>query len=165
LEEDVHRYPFSVELSHMRVKDIVKPAVVISEDDTFESALKAMITQQTNTLLVTNEEGELIAEVTVADLLDAVVPESMDGGEVMERFSTDEAFIESIEKAKDTPVSDFMSFDYSALTLNDDLTSIVATAIAHERARIPVVDTENHPVGIISRQGLKHIMAKFLGLK
>jgi len=149
----------------MKVKDIVKPAVIITETDTFEFALRAMITQQTNTLLVTNAEGVLIGEVTVTDLLDAVVPDTLDGSEVMEHYTTDDAFIASIEVARDLPVAEFMSHDYSALTLNDNLTSIVATAIAHERARIPVVDDENHPVGIISRQGLKQILAKFMGLK
>jgi CBS domain-containing protein len=146
----------------MQVKDIVKPAVIVSETDTFETALKAMTTQHTNTLLVTNEDGELSGEVTVADLLDAVVPDTLDGGAVMEHFATDDAFIASIDVARDLPVSEFMTMDYSALTLNDNLMSIVATAIAHQRARIPVVDNDNRPVGIISRQGLKQIMAKFM---
>ena len=146
----------------MQVKDIIKPAVIISETDTFEIALKAMITQQTNTLLVTNENGELSGEVTVADLLDAIVPDTLDGGAVLDHFKTDDAFIASIDVARDLPVAEFMSLDYSALTLNDNLISIVATAIAHERARIPVVDVDNRPIGIISRQGLKQILAKFM---
>lgn len=150
---------------HMKVKDIVKPAVIISETDTFETALKAMTTQHTNTLLVTNEEGKLTGEVTVADLLNAVVPDTLNGSQVMDHFATDDSFIASIEVVKDLPVAEFMSYDYSALTLNDNLTSIVATAIAHERARIPVVDHDDRPVGIISRQGLKKILAKFMGLK
>lgn len=149
----------------MKVKDIVKPAVIISETDTFETALKAMTTQHTNTLLVTNEEGKLTGEVTVADLLNAVVPDTLNGSQVMDHFATDDSFIASIEVVKDLPVAEFMSYDYSALTLNDNLTSIVATAIAHERARIPVVDHDDRPVGIISRQGLKKILAKFMGLK
>lgn len=147
---------------YMQVKDIVKPAVVISETDTFASALMAMINQQTNTLLVTNEDGELTGEVTVADLLDAVVPDTLNGSEVIDHFTTDDAFIASMEVVKDIPVTEFMSADYSALTLNDNLMSIVATAIAHQRARIPVVDNDNHPIGIISRQGLKQILHKFL---
>lgn len=146
----------------MKVKDIVKPAVVISEIDTFESALKIMNTQQTNTLLVTDENGELSGEVTVVDLLNAVVPDTLNGSQVMEHFTTDEAFIASIEVAKELPVSEFMSRDYTALTLNDNLMSIAATAIAHERARIPVVDIDNRPIGIISRQGLKQILDKFM---
>lgn len=146
----------------MIVKDIVKPAVIVTETDTFAFALKAMMTQKTNTLLVTDEKGKLSGEVTVSDLLMAVVPDILNGGEVMEHFKNDEAFVASIEVAKDLPVSEFMSHDYSALTLNDDLTAIIATAIAYERARIPVVDENDHPIGIISRQGLKQILDKFL---
>tara|TARA_B100000508_G_scaffold95333_1_gene74520 strand:+ start:6633 stop:7079 length:447 start_codon:yes stop_codon:yes gene_type:complete len=146
----------------MKVKDIVKPAVVVTETDTFKDALDAMIHQKTNTLLVVNQEGKLTGEITVADLLDAVVPDTLDGNEVMEHFSSDEAFIASINVAKEIPVTEFMSQDYSPLTLDDDLMSIVATAIAHQRARIPVVDRDERPVGIISRQGLKQILGKFM---
>lgn len=146
----------------MQVKDIVKPAVVVSEADTFEDALNAMINQKTNTLLVIDHEGQLSGEVTVSDLLDAIVPDTLNGNEVMEHFSSDEAFIASIDVAKEIPVAEFMTQDYSSLTLEDDLMSIVATAIAQQRARIPVVDHENRPVGIISRQGLKQILGKFM---
>ncbi|MCD5381195.1 MAG: CBS domain-containing protein [Candidatus Pacebacteria bacterium] len=146
----------------MKVKDIVKPAVIIAETDTFATALKAMINQQTNTLLVTNERGKLVGEITVADFLDAVIPDTLDGSEVMSHFNSDEAFISSIDIAKDIPVGEFMSHDFSALTLEDDLIAIVGTAIAHQRARIPVVDSDNRPVGIIARQGLKRILAKFM---
>lgn len=148
----------------LHVKDIVKPAVIVSETDTFADALTAMTTQQTNTLLVVNHEGKLCGEVTVADLLDAVVPDTLDGNEVMDHFSSDEAFIASIEVAKEIPVTEFMSHDYSPLTQDDDLMSIVATAIAQQRARIPVVDADERPIGIISRQGLKRILGKFMGI-
>ena len=146
----------------MQVKEIVKPAVIISESDTFETAIKAMNNQMTNTLLVVDDSGQLTGEVTVADLLDAIVPETLNGTEVMDHFKTDDAFIASIDIARNLPVSDFMSNDFSALTLNDNLMSIVATAVAFQRARIPVVDEDNRPVGIISRQGLKRILEKFL---
>ena len=147
---------------HMQVKDIVKPAVVIHEDDSFETALNALVHNPTNTLLVTNDEGVLVGEVTVTDLLDAVVPDTLTGDQVIAHFTDDAAFIASIKVARDLPVADFMSFDYTALRLEDELLSIVGTAIAHQRARIPVVDAEQRPVGIISRQGLKKILHKFL---
>lgn len=146
----------------MQVKDIVKPAVIVSETDTFETALKAMTTQHTNTLLVTDEEGELTGEVTVTDLFNAIVPDTLTGDDVMGHFKTDDAFIASIGIARDLPVAEFMSYDFTPLTLNDNLMTIAGTAIAHERARIPVVDNENRPIGIISRQGLKQILAKFM---
>ncbi len=146
----------------MNVKDIVKPAVIISEDETFSSALTALLYNETNTLLVTNKKGKLVGEITVSNLLEEVIPDTLNGQDVVEHFNTDDAFIASIEIAKDIPVSEFMSKDFSSLTLNDNLTSIIATAIAFDRARIPVVDGEDRPIGIISRQGLKQILNKFI---
>ncbi|MEY3783875.1 MAG: hypothetical protein RLZZ230_197 [Candidatus Parcubacteria bacterium] len=146
----------------MQVKDIVKPAVIISETDTFASALTAMMTQQTNTLLVVNKHRVLVGEVTVTDLLEAVIPDTLSGVEVTAHFIDDEAFIASIEVVKDLPVAEFMSKDFTALTLKDNLTSIIASAITNVRARIPVVDDDQHPIGIISRQGLKQILNNFM---
>jgi CBS domain-containing protein len=45
------------------------------------------------------------------------------------------------------------------------LITIAGTAIAHQTAHIPIVDHDNHPIGVISRRGLKHILAKYLGIK
>lgn len=146
----------------MDIRDIIKPAVVVLESDTFETALRAMMREHTNTLLVVNEEGVLTGEVTVADLLDAVVPDTLNGNEVMNHFKDDVALAASIEIARDIPVQQFMSADFSPLTLGDSMIAVIATAIAHQRAHIPVVDSEERPVGIISRQGLKSVLAKFL---
>lgn len=146
----------------MEVKDIVKPAVVVLESDTFETALKAMINGQTNTLLVVDDDGELTGEVTVTDLLDAVIPDTLNGDEIIEHFKDDRAIIASLDIAREIEVRDFMSSDYTALELSDNLMTIIATAIAHQRARIPVVNKHNAPIGIISRQGLKSVMAKYI---
>jgi CBS domain containing-hemolysin-like protein len=146
----------------MEVKEVVKPAVVIDENATFVDALAAMDNGKSNTLLVTNERGKLSGEVTVTDLLGAIVPDTLNGDEVMEHFGDDEAFMASIELVKDLPVASFMTSDFTALKLEDNLLTIIATAIAHQRARIPVVDHNDHPIGIISRQGLKRIIQKYL---
>jgi CBS domain containing-hemolysin-like protein len=146
----------------MEVKEVVKPAVVIDENATFVDALAAMDSGKSNTLLVTNERGKLSGEVTVTDLLGAIVPDTLNGDEVMEHFGDDEAFMASIELVKDLPVASFMTSDFTALKLEDNLLTIIATAIAHQRARIPVVDHNDHPIGIISRQGLKRIIQKYL---
>ena len=146
----------------MEVKDIVKPAVLIAESDSFEVALQKMSKEQTNTLLVVNEDGELSGEVTVTDLLSAIVPENLNGDQVLAYFDTDEAIRASIDSLRYTPVSEFMSQDFTSLELEDSLLSVFGTAIAHERARIPVVDSENRPVGIVSRRGLKEVLKKFL---
>jgi len=149
----------------MEVKDIVKPAVTVSEDATFEEALRAMLNGQTNTLLVIDEDGVLSGEVSVVDLLDAIVPGYLDGDSIMSQLGTEKLFQAAVKEAKDRPVSEFMTADFSSVNLDDGLIAIAATAITNQRARIPVVDQGNHPIGIISRQGLKTIIARFLGIK
>lgn len=149
---------------NMEVKDIVKEAVTIPETASFKEAVSKMISDQTNTLLVTDADGKLVGEVSVSDLLDAIVPEYLDGDNIAAHFATEEMFEEAVKDATEQQVSFFMSADYSAVEMTDGLMAIAATAIAHQRARIPVVDTDGRPVGIISRQGLKHIIAKTLGI-
>lgn len=148
----------------MNVSDITKEAVLISEGASFKEALAKMVQEKTNTLLVIDESGVLTGEVSVSDLLDAIVPEYLDGDGIAANFATEEMFEEAVTDTAEKMVSLFMSTDYDAVKTTDGLMSIAATAIAHQRARIPVVDAENRPVGIISRQGLKHILAKYLGV-
>ena len=149
----------------MEVKDIVKEAVIIGQDASFKEAVSKMISEQTNTLLVTDEEGKLVGEVSVSDLLDAIVPEYLDGDNIAAHFATEEMFEEAVKDATEQQVEFFMNHDFSAVEMTDGLMTVAATAIGHQRARIPVVDSEGRPIGIISRQGLKHIIAKTLGIK
>lgn len=149
----------------MEVKDIVKEAVTIPETATFEEAVRLMITGKTNTLLVVDEDGKLSGEITVADLLDAIVPEYLDGDSIAAHFATKEMFEGAVRDAVGQEVRYFMSKDFSTVEMDDGLMAIAATAIGHQRARIPVIDKENRPVGIISRQGLKHIIADFLNIE
>lgn len=149
----------------MQVADITKPAVTITEDASFKDALRKMVVEQTNTLLVINEAGVLTGEVSVSDLLDAIVPEYLDGDSIAANFATEEMFEEAVSDTAEKLVSFFMSTDFTAVRTTDGLMSVAAVAIADQRARIPVVDADGRPVGIISRQGLKHILAQFLGIK
>lgn len=148
----------------MEVKDILKEAVTIPENASFREAISAMVNGKTNTLLVVDNDGKLSGEVSVADLLDAIVPEYLDGDSIAAHFATEEMFEEAVQDTEEKQVQFFMSRDFSTVEIDDGLMAVAATAIAHQRARIPVVDSDGHPVGIISRQGLKHIIAKFLGI-
>ncbi len=145
----------------MDIKEITKDAVVINENITFGEAIEAMDNNKTNTLLVTDDEGVLSGEVTMTNILEAVIPENLDGDQVMEKLHTDEGLREAVKAAFEKPVIEFMSNDFSALKMDDNMLTVIATAIAQNRSSIPVVDIDNRPVGIISRRGLKQIIRKF----
>lgn len=149
----------------MEMRDITREAFTIDEEASLREALACMVEKQTNSLLAVNEHGELSGEVGVSDLLDAIVPISMDGDRVLDALGTEEAFKEAVKEASDKTVRDFMNVDIQPVRSNDSLITIAGIAIAHQYARIPVVDHENRPIGIISRRGMKHILATFLGIQ
>ena len=146
----------------MQAKDITKPAVIISEDATLRTAIERMNKEHTNTLLVVGEGSVLTGEVSVSDLLDAVIPDEMSGDDVIAHFTDEAKFVAAVQAAADRPVYEFMIRDFTSVTSDDELITIAATAIGHQRARIPVVDKDNRPIGIISRQGLKRILSRFV---
>lgn len=150
---------------HMEMRDLTKDAIVISENATFHDAVSLMVKKQTNSLLVTDEDGRLSGEVNVTDLLDAIVPTTFDGDRALENFSTEESFKEAVKNASEVEVRDFMNTDVQSIGMNDSLIDIASTAISHQTSYIPVVDRDERPIGVISRRGLKHILAKYLGIK
>lgn len=148
----------------MEVKDITKPAITINENTTFEGTIKVMVTKQTNSLLVVDDEGVLVGEIGMSDILDAVVPDYLDGDSVATYFTDSNMFTAAISDAKEKLVSEFMSASTSTVETKDSLMTVAALAIASGRTHIPVVDIDGRPVGVISRRGVKHIIAHALNI-
>ena len=149
----------------MQLSDITKEAAIIDLGATFRDAVEKMIKEQANALIVVDDEGEFAGEINVSDLFEAIVPEHLDGDSVMSYFSKDESFVEAVKAASEKPVEEFISHDAEPVLATDSIMSVAASAIAHQHSRIPVVDHSNRPIGVISRQGLKHIIGNYMGLK
>ncbi len=149
----------------MEIRDITKEAVLINENSTFRDAIALMISKQTNSLLVIDDNGILTGEVKVSDLLDAIVPLDLEAEDIEKTLGDENAFAHAVQEASDCPVSDFMTVDIQPVHVDDPLITIAGTAIAHQTAHIPIVDQDNHPIGVISRRGIKHILAGYLGIK
>ncbi len=148
----------------MEIRDLAKEAVVITEDATFHDAISLMVMKQTNSLLVVDDDGRLSGEIGMSDLLNAIVPEYIDPEEMLGKLNTEEGFAEAINNASGKEVRDFMTVDIQPIHVDDTLLAISSTAIAYGTQHIPIVDHDSRPIGVISRRGLKHILAKHLGI-
>ena len=144
------------------LEQIMRPASLISQDAFIKEAVTMMNKEKANELLVIDNEGILVGEVSVTDILGAAVPEDFDGDNVVQHFADEDAFRTSIKNIADKFVSDCMSYSVESVRADASLLDVAATAIAMGQARIPVVDHDNRPVGIISRQGLKQILTQYL---
>lgn len=148
----------------MEVIDITKPAISINENTTFEDTIKTMVQKQTNSLLVVNNEGVLVGTIGMSDVLDAIVPEYLDGDSIAAHFASSDMFTDAVGDARHSIAHDFMSTDISPVESSDSLMAVAAQAIANHRTHIPVVDADGRPVGVISRRGVKHIVAHALNI-
>ncbi len=146
----------------MELIDITKEAVTISSYTTLADALDLMLTAHTNTLLVTNDAGRLIGEVSVSDLFDGIIPPDYTGDNALTLLADEVAFGTAVRTAADIPVEEFMMTDIDSVYPTSSLIEVATIAVSRGRGRIPVVDHDNRPIGMISRRGLKQILARYL---
>lgn len=149
----------------MELKDITKEAAVIDVNQTFEDAVRKMIKEQANALIVVDEDGKFAGEINVSDLFEAIVPEHLNGDTVTSYFDSEEKFIAAVKEAAEKPLELFVSYNAEPVLVTDSIISVAAAAIAHQHSRIPVVDQENRPIGVISRRGLKQIIGNYMSIK
>lgn len=149
----------------MELKDVTKEAALINLDSTLEDAVRKMITGRSNALVAIDADGKFAGEVNISDLFDAIVPENLDGDGVIEYFKSENAFVEAVKNSSDKLVSEFVSLNAEPVLVTDSIIDVASVAIAHQHSRIPVVDHSNRPIGIISRHGLKNILAEYLKIK
>lgn len=152
-------------MSGTTLESIMRPASVIDEEASIREALERMNKEKTNELLVVDQDGMLTGEVSVNELLGAVIPDDVDGDNALAHLADEDAFRDAMRNAADKAISECMSYAVESIRADARLIDVAATAIAMGQARIPVVDHDNRPVGIVSRQGLRHILSMYLDVK
>lgn len=149
----------------MEIKDIIKPAITIKDTASLKDAVSLMIEEKVNALLVVDDDEKLIGEITVSELLTAIVPDYLDDDVIAAHFVSNEVFQETVEQASDKQVQFFMSKKITPVTMHEELMTIAVKAISGQHVRIPVIDDEGKPIAIISRRGLKHIIGDALNIE
>ena len=147
------------------IQDIMRKAVHIGQDAVFVNALRKMIIDKTNSLLVVSRTGKLVGEIQSFDLIRQVVPGYVVSDEIAAHFATEEIFKKACEAAKSIPIEKFMNKDPKTITLKSSLVEAAVIAIAHGQSRIPVVDEEHKPLGVLSRTELKQVIGKYVDIE
>jgi len=150
---------------NIKIQDIMRKAVLIGKDAVFVDALRKMIIDKTNSLLVVNKTGKLIGEMQSFDLIRQIVPGYVVSDEIAAHFATEEIFKDACEAAKTIPIEKFMNKDPKTITLKSSLVEAAVIAMAHGQSRIPVVDEQHQPLGVLSRTELKQVIGKFINIE
>jgi nucleotide-binding universal stress UspA family protein/CBS domain-containing protein len=148
-----------------KIQDIMRKPVLIGQNAVFVDALRKMIIDKTNSLLVVNKSGKLIGAVQSFDLIKQVVPAYLQSDDITAHFATDEIFKEACEAARDIPIEKLMNKNPKTITPQGSLLEAIVIAMAHGQARIPVVDEQHRPLGILTRTQLKQVIGKCIDIE
>ena len=148
----------------MKIKDIMREPIIVTHKDTFSTVLNTLLCHKTNSALVVDDDGRLDGEINVLLLLKEVVPDYLEGNDIAAHFATLDIFHEDIEKAQDVHVEKMMNKKPKTITLDSSLMSATIVAMQAGQSRVPVVDEEGRPIGVLTRTQLKQLIGQHLNL-
>lgn len=146
------------------ISDIMRPPVLILAEATLHEALERMVREKRNSLTVVDEEGKLLGAVNAVDIIKEVMPDYLEQDEIAAGFADEGIFRENALRVKDKPVRDFMAKEVPRVTSDSSLVKAAVLAAGLGRGRITVVDSEERPVGILTRTEIKQVIAGYLGI-
>jgi CBS domain-containing protein len=153
-------------MSHtsVRVKDIMRDAHLISADVTYRDALTEMICKKTNSLVVVDDEGLFVGMINAGTLIEHAIPTYMNSDEIAAHYASEEMFRDAIAKVADMPITEFMKDRIVTITENESLMKAAIIATKNHQIRIPVLDDNKKPIGILTRTELKQVVGVLLGV-
>lgn len=113
------------------------PHTCVSADTTVRETMKLMVGRQITCVLV-EKDGFLVGVFSDRDVLNKVALE--------------------YDELADTPVGDVMSPRPIVLREDDSVARALSIMAVSGYRHIPVVDPENHPIGILSPQRVEHFL-------
>lgn len=147
------------------VSDYMRTTVPTARpSDTFREALATMVRQQTNGLIIIDEDRKIKGVLSSWDMIQFIVPDYLEEDKHLAAFEANDVFAKRIEELKDRPVADFMSTSVHACHADHALME-AATMLSEFRIRqLPVIDKSGVLVGYINRTDIKKAMADVLSL-
>lgn len=148
----------------MPIQSIMKKPVVVSDNISLKDTIKLMIENKRNSVQIVDKDGKFISEVDVVSIIKAVLPDYIEDANIAARFAGRDFFEDACEKAKDMPILEFMMKCPKTLRKTSTLTE-AAVVVKGKQTRIPVLDADKKPIGVVTRRELKREIARILKIE
>ncbi len=149
----------------MVVKDVMRDVQTVSDKATFKEALTKMICERTNSLVIVNDEGKFAGVVNARTLIHRTIPSYLGDDATAAHFANEEIFREEVAKIANEPISKIMDEDVQTIKENESLIKAAIIVASGNQIRIPVLDEESKPIGMLTRTELKQVIGVFLGIE
>lgn len=153
----------------MEIQKYMKDPVTINSNKSYKDAVQLMTDSRSNALMVVDDAGKLLGGIDIVTLIKVAIPEYLKGDKeathIASHFVPDNLFDTYIHDVQDTPIKDFY-FEYSkVVTPKSSVTEAAIKATEGRQSKIPVVDEDGKPLGILTRGCIRKIIASELGIQ
>jgi CBS domain-containing protein len=148
--------------SKTSVREIMRDVHTISADVSFKEALREMICKKTNSLVVVNEEGVFEGLVNARVFIEYAIPPYISNDEIAAHYANEELFREAVNQVADKPLRELIEKDIETIGADESLMKAAVIATKNRQIRIPVLDEEKKPIGLLTRTELKQLIGTFL---
>lgn len=143
----------------MWVKDYMFTQVcTASPDETIAEAIKKMIENKTNSLIVVDKDRKPIGTLSSYTLIRDIVPAYLKDDPIFSQYGAEGTFDKYAEKYKDHKIGDLMHTDFHILSEKDAMIEAASYSIEAARRILPVVNKEGKLIGAITRTCIKNAL-------
>lgn len=143
-------------------KYMLKDVVSIHQEATLEAAVKKLAETNTNSLVVVDEQHQVVGMLSTIDIIKYVVPDYLEEDKHVAAFEAGDVFRQRITTIAQEPVSKSMSANVKTIHPNHTLIEAATLLAEHRINQLPVVDDTGKLIGYIGRTNIKLAIADVL---
>jgi predicted transcriptional regulator len=141
-----------------------KGAKTITVDTPIKEALKQLLEDKINGLIVTDSQDQIKGVISLQDIAGATVPDEFKRNVAMASAMYRRGFFkENCLKIVNWPVSKIMRRDFLKVDLNTNIMAVTVDFLKNDLYIVPVVEN-GKLIGVITRSEIKKAMADEMGI-
>lgn len=143
----------------MWVKDfMIRGVCTIHPEATVAEAVKIMVENKTNSLVVVDEHDHPVGLLSSYTLIKAAVPSYLQDDPIFANYGAEGTLDRYAEKIKGKEIAEMMYKEFHILKEEDAMIEAAAYAIGADRRILPVVDASGRLIGAITRTSIKNAL-------
>jgi len=141
----------------MWVKDYMfKKLHVITKERTVAEAVKRMVEEKTNSLIVVDDDNKPVGIVSSYILARESVPAYLKDDPIFANYGAEGTLDKYADRIKNKTIEEIMYTDFHALSEDDAMIEAASYSIEAPRRTLPVVDKNGKLIGAVTRTCIKN---------
>jgi len=144
---------------------MVKKVITLNSEMNAQDAMQKLMERKISGLPVVDDDNKVVGMLTEKSILMAILPSYVKKVGHFVYEVDPKRLIDKVEKLHQIKVKEIMRKEIITAKKDTSLTEIARIMLIHKIRRMPVVDDDNHLVGLIARQDVLKFFIKKADIK